>query len=229
MRHRRTRPSETSKPRPSPRDRRGKVRLPMGLTTLQKKMRTAMPMPALADAAAVPAPLLASYALRDGEAVLLVLRPSLWFIALSSLRWVAAGAALMGYAAYFGSHYRGGVFAGPFRGCAETGVAIMAGRLMWAALQWMGRLYVLTDLRLLTINGVLRTEVLDCPLRKVARTRLFRSPVDRAFGIGSIEIIPQHPDAPCALWHQIARPVQVHEQIVATLNRAKQGCIGNAE
>jgi hypothetical protein len=203
--------------------------MPVGLSTFQKKMRTAMPLPALADAAVVPAPLLASYVLRDGEAVLLVLRPSLWFIVLSSLRWVAAGAALMGVAAYFGSHYRGGVFAGPFRGCAEAGCAVMAGRLMWAALQWMGRLYVLTDLRLLTISGVLRAEVLDCPLRKVARTRLLRTVADRALGIGSIEIIPQHPDAPCALWYQVARPVEVHEQIVATLNRAKQGCVGNVE
>ncbi len=193
-------------------------------------MRTAA-LPGFAgDAVAVPtgrptvAALVASQVLRDGEAVLLVLRPSLWSIVLSSVRWVAAGAGLMAVAAAFGSHYRGGVFAGPFRGCAEAGVAVGAGRLMWAALQWMGRLYVLTDLRLLTVTGVLRSDVADCPLRKVARTRLLRSTSDRVLGIGSIEIIPQHPDAPCSVWHQIARPAEVHEQVVATLNRAKTGC-----
>ena len=184
-----------------------------------------------ADAAAVPAPtslaaLLASHVLRDGEAVLLVLRPSLWFIVLSSLRWVAAGAALVAIAAACGSHYHGGLFAGRFRGCAEAGVAVIAGRLMWGALQWMGRLYVLTDLRLLTLSGVLRVDVFDCALRKVARTRLLRSGTDRLLGIGSIEIIPQDPNSPFALWQQVARPAEVHEQIVATLNRAKQGHVG---
>ncbi len=221
MRHRRTRLTpETPRPRPSGRDRRPRFTL-----ALPKKMRTAA-LPGFAgDAAAVPAgaALLATQVLRDGEAVLLVLRPSLWSIVLSSLRWGAAGLGLMAVAAAFGSHYRGGVFAGPFRGCAEAGVAVLAGRLMWAALQWMGRLYVLTDLRLLTVSGVLRAEVADCPLRKVARTRLLRSTVDRVLGIGSIEIIPQDPDAPCALWQQVARPVEVREQIVATLNRANGG------
>ena len=226
MRHRRTRPTpEPSKPRPAGRDRRGKLRLP-SLSAFGK--RTAMPMPALADAAAVPAgpslaALLASHVLRDGEAVLLVLRPSLWFIVLNSLRWVAAGASLMAVAAAFGSHYRGGMFAGPFRGCAEAGVAVGAGRLMWAALQWMGRLYVLTDLRMLTVSGVMRSDVFDCPLRKVARTRLVRTTVDRVLGIGSVEIVPQDPDQPFAVWQQVARPVEVHEHVVATLNRAKQG------
>jgi hypothetical protein len=118
------------------------------------------------------------------------------------------------------------VFAGPFRGCAEAGAAVIACRLMWAAMQWMGRLYVLTNLRLLTVSGVLRSEVLDCPLRKVARTRVVRSAVDAVLGIGSVEIVPQDPDQPFAVWQQVARPAEVHETIVATLNRAKHGCAG---
>ncbi len=233
MRHRRTRPTpETPKPRPVPRDRRG--RLP-GLPVFGKRVRTAT-VPAFAGEAAVAGParpstvaLLASHVLRDGEAVLLVLRPSLWFIILASLRWAAAGATLVAVAAVFSSHYRGGMFAGPFRGCTEAGVALIAGRLMVASLQWMGRLYVLTDLRLLTLSGVLRVDVFDCPLRKVARTRLLRTPTDRALAIGSVEIVPQDPAKPFALWYQVARPVEVYEQVVATLNRAKQGCLGTGE
>ena len=229
MRHRRTR-FDPARPRPAARDRRGKVRLP-GLAALHKRARTAT-VPALADgptdvalpARASAATLLASNVLRDGEAVLLVVRPSLWFIVLSSLRWVAAGALLMAMAAAFGSHYRGGVFVGPFRGCAEAGGAVIAGRLMWAALQWMGRLYVLTNLRLITVAGVHRSDVSDCALRKVARTRVVRCTVDALLGIGSVEIVPQDPDQPFAVWHQVPRPNEVHAQIVATLNRAKHGC-----
>ena len=234
MRHRRFRPTpETPKPRPPTRDRRG-PRLPALATfqklAFQKKLRTAtLPLPALADGSAAVAArpagaAMAAHVLRDGEAVLLVLRPSLWFVVLSSLRWIGAGAGLMAVAAISASHYRGGMFAPPFRACAEAGTAIIAGRLMWASLQWMGRLYVLTDLRLLTIAGVLRSEVLDCPLRKVARTRLLRSSLDRLLGIGSVEIVPSDPEKPFAVWQQVGRPAEVYEQIVATLNRAKQGC-----
>ena len=230
MRRRRSRPTPDPRSRPSPRDRRP-ARLPAALA---RKMRSAaLPLPALADGAAAvaarPAAALAAGVLRDGEAVLLVLRPSLWFVLLASLRWIGAGAALMAVAAVSASHYRGGMFAPPFRGCAEAGSAVIAGRLMWASLQWMGRLYILTDLRLLTIAGVLRSEVLDCPLRKVARTRLLRSTVDRLLGIGSIKIVPADPDNPFAVWQQVARPVEVVEQVVATLNRAKQGCRGGSE
>jgi hypothetical protein len=225
MRHRRTRPTpETPRPRPPARDRRG-ARLP---SLFPKRLRTdAVPLPGLVADGAVAIParstatLLAAQVLRDGEAVLLVLRPSLWFILLASLRWIAAGAVLLGVAAAFGSHYRGGMFAPPFRGCAEAGAAIIAVRLMWASLQWMGRLYVLTDLRLLTVSGVLRSDVYDCPLRKVACARLLRSTVDRVLGIGSVEVIPQDPEQPCALWYQVARPDEVHAKVVATLNRAK--------
>ena len=156
----------------------------------------ALPMPGLANPAvgrSTPG-LLAAHVLRDGEAVLLVTRPSLWFIVLASWRWVATGVAMLAAAAAVGQHYRGGLFAPPFRGVAEAGVAAIAGRLMWASLQWMGRLYVLTDLRLLTVAGVLRSDVLDCPLRRVARTRLCRTTADRAMGIGTVEIIPADPD-----------------------------------
>src|SRR5207249_6175706 len=34
----------------------------------------------------------------------------------------------------------------------EAGLFVLAGRVMWAVLQWMGRLYVLTDLRILRLE-----------------------------------------------------------------------------
>ena len=105
----------------------------------------------------------------------------------------------------------------------EAGVFIIAGRLMWAVLQWTARLYVLTDLRILRISGVFTVNIFDCPLRKVARTRLLLMTRERIVGLGSIEIIPLEEDWPEGIWQTIARPRQVHEQIVATINKAKQG------
>ena len=97
---------------------------------------------------------------------------------------------------------------------------------MWAVLQWMARLYVLTDLRILRISGVFNVTIFDCPLRKVARTRAAAIDARAAAGLGSIEIIPLDDDAPEGVWQTIARPRQVHEQVVAAINKAKQGCAG---
>ena len=123
-------------------------------------------MPANAPLARV----LASHVMRDGELVLLVLRPSFWFILLSSLRFVAAAGVLICVVRWHSLAEHGMV-----RSLIELGVTAISARLMWATLQWMSRLYVLTDQRILSVSGVFHVNVFDCPLRKVARTRLIRT------------------------------------------------------
>jgi hypothetical protein len=167
------------------------------------------------------AKLLASHILRDGEVVILILRPSLWFILLSSLRFVAAALVLIFAVRLIGIQSISAH--STVRSLIELGVTAISARLMWATLQWMSRLYILTDLRLLSISGVFTVNVFDCPLRKVARTRIIRSNPERFTSTGSIEIIPQDDSLPFGLWQTIARPMAVHEQVVATINRAKQG------
>ncbi|MEO6435717.1 MAG: hypothetical protein ABIP55_08135 [Tepidisphaeraceae bacterium] len=168
------------------------------------------------------ATLLSRHILRDGEIVLLLLKPSVWFIVLSSLRFTAVVLLLMGAVFVFDLRDRF-----PFLNTLaviEGGLFLITGRVMSATLQWTARLYVLTDLRILTISGVFNVHIFACALRKVARTRILLSTRDRMVGVGSIEIIPLDEDAPVGLWHSVGRPRQVHEQIVATINRAKQGC-----
>ena len=105
---------------------------------------------------------------------------------------------------------------------AQPATGTVTGRVMWAALQWMGRLYILTDLRIIRLSGVFSVDLFDCPLRKVARTRLTTTMRERLFGLGSIEISPSDSDCPAGQWQTISSPREVHEQIVATINRAKQ-------
>jgi hypothetical protein len=164
------------------------------------------------------ATLLAAHILRDGEIVLLILKPSIWFILLSSLRFIAVGLMFIIAAKVFDPQ-----LPGRFRGYAEFGVSVISGRLIWGTMQWMSRLYILTDLRILSLWGVFNIEVFDCPLRKVARTRLVRNMLERIVGVGSIEIIPQDESSAFGLWQTVARPKLVREQIIATINRAKQG------
>ncbi len=177
------------------------------------------PFPALhSEAVARPAAqplatLLSRHVIRDGELILLILKPSRWYIAMSSLRFAAVVLILL-----IGIHLRAHIHISPY---IEAGVFCIAGRLMWAVLNWMGRLYILTDQRIVRISGVFNVEIFDCPLRKVARTRLVSTFGERLLRIGSIEISPLDECRPCGVWQTIARPVQVNEQINAAISRAK--------
>jgi hypothetical protein len=84
------------------------------------------------------------------------------------------------------------------RTIVEIGAVLLATRLMLAAMQWMGRLYILTDMRIVTLSGVLTLSIFDCPLRKVARTRLLYTMRERICRLGSIEIIPSDESYPIA-------------------------------
>jgi len=161
------------------------------------------------------AALLTSHILNDGELVLLILKPSLWYVPLSSLRFIAATliAAIAGVV--WGAHWASQ------RVWVDVAAFLIAGRLMWATLSWMGRVYCLTDLRILRLRGVFAVDVYDCPLRKVARVRLLYTTKDRVVGVGSMEIIPADDDLKTALWGTLARPVEVQETVVAAINRAK--------
>jgi hypothetical protein len=166
--------------------------------------------------------MLVRHILRDGEVVLLALKPSFWFILLSSLRFTAAVSILaLGAIAWEGRHNREWFY-------IEAALFLLAGRFMWAVLQWMGRLYVLTDLRVIRLAGVFKVEIFDCALRKVARTQVTASLKERLCGTGGIEIIPGDENCPPAVWQTVRRPLEVNELIVATINRAKQHGYGAA-
>ncbi len=178
---------------------------------------------AAADAAAVMpagaslAKLLASHILRDGEVVLLILRPSLWFVPLSCIQFLTVALVLTVSVRFMNiqSHATS-------RSLIECGVSAISARLVWATLQWFSRLYILTDMRLVSIAGVFQMQIFDCPLRKVVRTRVTRTDSERLTATGSIEIVPQDETSPFGEWKTIAHPVQIHDQIVAAINKAKQ-------
>jgi hypothetical protein len=161
------------------------------------------------------AALLTRHILRDGELVLLILKPSLWFIVLGAMRFAAV--VLIGIIAAKLWIPHAGTRA------AEVGAFLITARVMGAVLQWMGRLYVLTDLRVLRLSGVFNVDIFDCPLRKVSHARMYRTFRERLLRLGSIEIVPAMDGCTPGDWRTIKRPVEVLETIEATVRRAKQG------
>jgi hypothetical protein len=162
------------------------------------------------------ATLLTRHILRDGELVVLILRPSMWFVPLSCLKFIAAVLIFMIAAKVFDDKLPYSPFA-----YVETGIFLLAGRLMWAVLQWMSRLYVLTDLRIVRISGVFTLNIFDCPLRKVASVRLVSNARERIVGVGSIEITPQDESCPPGVWQTVSKPSDVLAQIEAQIRKAK--------
>jgi hypothetical protein len=163
------------------------------------------------------AALLTRHILRDGELVLLILKPSLWFVVLAAMRF-AGVVLIVVIAAKLWLKPPGAALR-----VAEIGAFLIAGRVMWAVLQWMGRLYVLTDLRILRLSGVFNVDIFDCALRKVAQARLHRSFRERLLRLGSIEICPLDEACPPGEWRTIKHPDRVLETIQDTIRRAKQG------
>lgn len=162
------------------------------------------------------ATLLAAHALRDGEVILLAIKPSPWFVLLSGLRFIAA--VLIAAIATVLAEWR---IAEHRWLLVEATAFLIFGRLTWAALQWMGRLYVLTDQRILRVKGVVQLDVFDCPLRKLARADLIHSTRERIFRLGTVVLSPAEADMPIAQWQMIARPRQVFARVVEAMHRSK--------
>ena len=165
------------------------------------------------------ATLLTRHILRDGEIILLILKPSLWTILFGTLPAIGVALIVMiSTRLWFAHHVHIGI---------EIGAMLVACRAAWAILSWAGRLYLLTDLRIVRIAGVFSPQIHDIPLRKVARTRLTAGFRERLWRLGSIEIIPESDQWPWSVWQTIAKPAEVHETVRRSIARAKQGgCFG---
>lgn len=188
---------------------------PLRAPILQADGMAAGPVVAAPPAVLGVATLLTGQVLRDGEIVTLILKPSRWSIVLACLGWTAA-VLIAAIAAQLANSRFTHVY-------VEAAAFAISARLMWATLSWMGRLYVLTDQRILRISGVYTADIFECPLRKVARVRpvpIFR---ERLLRLGSLEIVPEDDNRSCAVWQTIRKPRDVQEQIQRAVRRAKQG------
>lgn len=166
------------------------------------------------------AALIAGHLIRDDEIIVLLLKPSLWYVLLSSMMTLGVSGVLVMAGLLFGS---GGGLPVSSVSLVNLGVLVAVARLMLAMLQWMGRFYILTDQRVMTVSGVVHTAVFQCPLRRVARVRLLRTSRDRLLNVGQVEIIPQDEELPISVWQTVSSPAQIRDRVAAAVARAKSG------
>lgn len=159
----------------------------------------------------------------DDEVIILLLRPSLWFVFLSSLGgllFIALVTFALAYMAKF-MHQLPGIGWSDAQAFA-LGLSLAALRLGWQFLEWMSRVYVLTDRRVVSRTGVLRVVVFQTQLKNIQHTSVFAGVRERAFGLGNIGFATAGSDTFEAFWTMIRQPFAIHKIVVETIERYRR-------
>lgn len=157
--------------------------------------------------------------LHDDEVVLLLIKPSLWFIFLTSLRFMVLVLLVAMLVVRFMTPGGWGFFS-PRQAAVLTTVVVM-GRLVWGLLVWTSHIYLLTNQRIVTIKGVINVAIFQTNLRKVQRTSLFRPWYERIFGLGTVGFATAATYEFDSTWVMIGSPLEVHEQVVAAIRKVQ--------
>ncbi len=154
--------------------------------------------------------------LQPGEIIILLIKPSPWYILLAPLGTLAAITILVLLAIVISQRLQLPISQ---RDLILLGVGLVGVRLFWQFLEWLSRIYVLTDRRIIRVKGVLRVQVFETPLKTVQHTYALFSIRERLFALGTMAFTTAGTAFIEASWDMVARPLQVHKQIVQTLNR----------
>ncbi len=153
--------------------------------------------------------------LHRDETVLLLAKPSILFVFITSFRFSLAVILL-------GSLVINLVPSVNSRSVSVGAAAVVLGRLFWALLVWTSHIYILTDQRIITIKGVLNVAIFQATLRKIQRTTLYQPLYQRIFGLGTIGFATAAAVSSFdSTWVMIPHPNQTHEQIVAAISRVQ--------
>ena len=159
-----------------------------------------------------------AHLLGGGEVVILAIKPSLWFILFVSAR----GLILIALALLLALQVPNWIWPFALSGAAlvKVSLALAALRLAVAVLQWVSRLYVLTNRRVMRIRGIFNVDLFECPLIKIQNTFLTLALYERLCRLGSIHFATAGTGQIEATWQHIAHPLEAHEQVRDAITRA---------
>ncbi len=174
------------------------------------------PEPALGLPADRATSLLPADLLQGDEIIILLLKPSPWYILLGSLESLGVLAAVVAAAVWLIGRFGD---PGGTQGLLLLGMALGAIRIAWQALQWIAAVYVLTNRRVIRVRNFFRPEVFQTELRRLQHTDLVFSIRERLFSLGTIAFSTAGTGVPEAFWLMVRRPLAVHRKIVQAVNR----------
>lgn len=144
-----------------------------------------------------------------GERVIVSIKPSLLFVVLWPLGGIVVLGGLAGAGAWVVERFEFG-FAGAR--VVQVGVLLIGVRLIWQGLEWLTRLYVLTDKRVVRVFGVLQQRAAEIPLDRIQHVVMYRSVRERIFGLGTIGFATAGTGGVEVYWVMVARPHEMMER-----------------
>jgi membrane protein YdbS with pleckstrin-like domain len=170
-------------------------------------------------AGAVTEVVLADRILRDGEQIILTVKPSACYVVLSSWPVLLVTAVVAGAFALTNTWNS----ATPSLQVVLPACAAIAGLgLMVAAVRWLGRLYVLTNRRILRLRGVVRVDVFECELSRISGVAVVRGRAERMVGLGSLEFAVDGNPYAEPDWINIHQPDAVAEEVRKAIARCRR-------
>lgn len=172
-----------------------------------------------ANADAVPrAELLPAHLLDGDEIVILALKPSLWFIVFTSARWTAAMGLVILLADWLNDQIP--ALSMPV---IVRGALVLAGmRIGFALLQWVSRLYVLTNRRIMRLRGIFNVDLFECQLTRIQNTYLTLAWYERLAGLGTISFATAGTGGIEVSWINVNNPLELHERVRTAIHRAQR-------
>ena len=156
--------------------------------------------------------------LNGSEIIILAIKPSLGYVLFVSSRWLAMLLPI-GIVSWLSGHWEWlGMQAQVLLAICLAGMAM---RLAFGLLQWQSRVYILTNLRVLRIRGVVRVEMFQCPLLQLKDAQLVSGLAERLVGLGTIGLVKDSSGKASAHWQNIRRPEQVRRQILEAIDALK--------
>ncbi len=156
-----------------------------------------------------------AHLLGGDEVVHFAIKPSPWFVVLVSLRWLGLGILLILAAStdVVSPQYRWLFY--------QSGLVVAGARLGWAMLEWVSRLYVLTNRRVMRIRGVFNVDLFECTLERIQNTVTSLPLTERVLRVGTISFHTAGGSGGAASWRIISRPLEIHEQVREAISRAQ--------
>lgn len=155
--------------------------------------------------------------LRGNELIILMVRPSLWYIVAASFRFCAI--VLLLAVLLIHTQLVSNLLEPKTAWLVAFGLAGI--RMIYALLEWASHLYLLTTCRIVTIKGARHPTIFEAGLAHVSETRLMEPAIQHILGLGTIGFATSTTIDPGSLWEWVPHARRVHQQIQAAISKRR--------
>ncbi len=152
----------------------------------------------------------------DSEIVILAIKPSMLRPLIDSFPWMVVTTVIASAMAWTGATF------GSLSSATSVQLVLLIGvaRFIFAVVRWAPSWYVLTNRRILTIEGVRKPRIASCPLLDIRNTYVDSDLIERLTQLGSVRFVSDKPSQKTQTWRSIAQPIEVHRQIRRAIENA---------